>query len=278
MKSKFNIKLFTVFGIGFLLGISCFFAYTVYMNKEHAIHHNMPNGVTSIPSYISTPSETAKVDTPLESAKTEHIGDELDVVNEETGDIETYMPVDRVRLSLEQSVQENSYYCVPACLQMVLKYKGINKTQSELAKELKTDPVTGTEYLNLAEIANKYLFGHESVSDNEVGYHIQTITRYSEDENLSAVFEKRVREDISTNDPVFVAIDVNALYPELTSGNHMIVLTGYALYSGTDNIAYYYYIDPSYVVQDETYGGLKIVTKEELMNAIIVNDEPAYIW
>ena len=87
-----------------------------------------------------------------------------------------------------------------------------------------------------------------------------------------------MRLDISTNDPIFVAIDLNALYPHLSSANHMIVVTGYALYAGTDNIAYYYYIDPSYTVQDENYGGLKTVTSENLINAIVVNEEPAYIW
>lgn len=58
----------------------------------------------------------------------------------------------------------------------------------------------------------------------------------------------------------------------------MIVVTGYALEKGSDEIAFYYYIDPSYVVQDSIYGGLKKVTKEELINAIVINEEPAYIY
>lgn len=191
---------------------------------------------------------------------------------------ENPMQGNSIQLTLVQSVQENNYFCVPACLQMVLRYKGIEKTQTELSKEMKTDPVTGTEYIDLARVANKYLFHNESIGPNDAGYHIQTLNRYDTDSNISLTFEKRVRLDISTNDPVFVAIDVHTLYPQLPSGNHMIIITGYATYSDSENIAYYYYIDPYYMVQDNTYGGLKTVTKEQLMKAIVVNEEPAYIW
>lgn len=188
------------------------------------------------------------------------------------------MPVEKVQLPLIQSVQENNYFCVPACLQMVLKYKGIEKTQMELANELNTKPITGTEYIDLVRVANKYLFADSEIGPNDPGYHIEELERYDTNPEIAKTFEKRVRLDISTNDPIFVAIDLNALYPHLSSANHMIVVTGYALYAGTDNIAYYYYIDPSYTVQDENYGGLKTVTSENLINAIVVNEEPAYIW
>lgn len=183
-----------------------------------------------------------------------------------------------VQLPLVQSVQENNYYCVPACLQMVLRFKNINKTQQELANEMNTVPVTGTEYIDLARVANKYLFNDESVEMNEAGYHIQTLTQYDTNPQIAIDFENRVRLDISTNDPIFVAVDVSELYPNLGHGNHMIIITGYALYEGTNNIAYYYYIDPSYMVQDDVNGGLKTVTKEILNEAIINNVEPAYIY
>lgn len=184
----------------------------------------------------------------------------------------------KVQLILNQCVQENSYFCVPACLQMVLKYKNIEKSQSELAVELNTKQNTGTEYVDLVRVANKYLFNNENVGHNELGYHIQTLNRYDRNPQIAIDFERRVKTDISSDDPVFVAIDVNALYPNLNRGNHMIVVTGYALEKGSDEIAFYYYIDPSYVVQDSIYGGLKKVTKEELINAIVINEEPAYIY
>ncbi len=185
--------------------------------------------------------------------------------------------VDKIRLPLESIVQENNYYCVPACMQMVLRYKGIEKTQAELASEMNTSPTTGTEYVDLAKVANKYLFQNENVGPDEPGYHIQRISRYDANPDLYTQFERRVRQDIGTNDPIFAAVDVHALYPQHKSANHMVLITGYALFAGTNNIAYYYYIDP-YYEQDSVYGGLKTVTAEQLMNAIVVNEEPAYIW
>lgn len=201
-----------------------------------------------------------------------------DIKTDDTTVQETRMPAEKIQLQLVQSVQENNYFCVPACLQMVLRYKGIDKSQTELSKEMNTMPVTGTEYIDIARVANTYLFHNESIGSNDAGYHVQTLNRYDTNPAISSTFDKRVRLDIHTNDPVFVAIDINALYPNLSSANHMIVITGYALYPGTNTIDYYYYIDPYYAIQDDTYGGLKTVTKEQLIKAIIVNEEPAYIW
>ncbi|MDD3049107.1 MAG: C39 family peptidase [Bacilli bacterium] len=190
----------------------------------------------------------------------------------------SYEELTKVHLDVPQSVQENNYYCVPASLQMVLRYHGIEKSQSQLAKDMHTDPITGTEYIDLANIANKYIFNNSNVTANDPGYHVQTLNRYDTNPEIAKIFEQRVKTDISTNDPVFVAIDVNSLYPELSSGNHIIVLTGYTIHTKTNEIAYYHYIDPFYKVQDAVYGGLKTVTSAELINAIVSNIEPAYIW
>lgn len=199
-------------------------------------------------------------------------------INTNPNDNGSHIELTKVQLSVPQSVQENNYFCGPASLQMVLRYHGISVSQSQLAKEMNTVPVTGTEYNDLAKVVNKYLFNNSNVGPNDPGYHVQTLQRYDTDPEIAKTFEKRVKQNISTNDPVFLAVDVKALYPNLSSANHLIVLTGYTVYTGTDKIAYYYYLDPSYAVQDDIYGGLKTVTSEELINAIVSNVEPAYIW
>ncbi len=183
-----------------------------------------------------------------------------------------------VYIPLEQSVQETNYYCAVATLQMVLKNKGIDMSQDVLANEMNTVPITGTEYVDLARVANKYLFQDEYIEAHESGYRVQTLQRYEQSEQMIADFERRVKLDMSTNDPVFVAIEVHTIYPEIGYGNHMIIVTGYTLKEGSDEISHYYYIDPSYLVQDEVYGGLKIVEKELLYQAIVDNVEPAYIY
>jgi hypothetical protein len=58
----------------------------------------------------------------------------------------------------------------------------------------------------------------------------------------------------------------------------MILITGYASNADTGQIAYYYFIDPSYVIQDSRYGGLKTASADEMIRAIEDNVEPAYIW
>lgn len=183
-----------------------------------------------------------------------------------------------VQLQLQQSVQETHYYCVPACVQMVLRYHGIEVSQSDLAKEMKAHPVTGTEYIDMVKTLNAYLFHTGVVEDTQPGYHIQTIAVHDQDPSIAQTFEQRIKMDIDHQDPAFAAIDVHALYPLSATGNHMIVITGYEWDSTQNRIKKYYILDPSYVVQDATYGGKKIVSSEELMRAIITNDEPAYLW
>ena len=190
--------------------------------------------------------------------------------------------LNKTLLSVPPSVQENGYFCVPACLQMVLAFHGITQRQSILALQMNTSSITGTEYVDLAQVVNQYLFNCTVPTDSQGGYRIQKFsssasTMTEEEKNL---FQQRVFQDISTQDPVFVAINRNVLYPELSPANHMVIVVGYATYEGSNRLAYYYIIDPSYQVQDPVYGGLKVITQEELIKGIMLNEsnEKAYIW
>ncbi len=182
------------------------------------------------------------------------------------------------RIDLFQSVQENGYYCVPACVQMVLQLHGIAMSQVQLAQEMNTHFVTGTEYTDLAKVINKYRFGNEFPKDNKPGYRVQTLSKGVWNQEAFDILEKRVKEDIATNDPIFIAIELSTLYPELgTNANHMVLLTGYQL-DKEGNISSYYIVDPYYKVQDSQYQGLKIFSKNEIYQALINNTEPAYVW
>ena len=180
----------------------------------------------------------------------------------------------KVNISLKQSVQENEYFCSPACAQMVLHLHNIYMSQSEIASEMNTVPITGTEYIYFSKVINKYIFGKETISDNESGYRVQTISG----KDYYSLFENRAKIDLDYGDPMFVAIEVSVLYPELNvSGNHMVVVSGY-ISDENGNITDYYIVDPSYLVQDEVYAGLKLVSAIELKNAMLKSEEPAYIW
>lgn len=182
------------------------------------------------------------------------------------------------RIDLLQSVQENGYYCVPACVQMVLKLHGVTISQTQLAQEMNTHALTGTEYVDLARVINKYRFHNEYPKGNEPGYRIQTLSKGVWDQAAFDLLEKRVKEDIASNDPIFIAVELSTLYPELgLYANHMVLVTGYQV-DKEGNIVSYYIVDPYYKVQDSKYQGLKIFTKNEIYQALINNIEPAYIW
>ncbi|NMM95198.1 C39 family peptidase [Bifidobacterium oedipodis] len=184
---------------------------------------------------------------------------------------------DTVRLNVPTTLQEQGDWCVPAALQSVLTYKGIASDQATLAAAMNTQPVTGTEYVDLARVANAYLFGVESANPAGAGYHVQTIAIGDTSNETARTFAERVKADMATDDPVFAAVDVAALYPGFAHGNHIVVITGYNT-DGNGNITHYRYVDSMRGVQDPTYAGLKIVTAETMMHAIVTNEEPAYVW
>lgn len=181
------------------------------------------------------------------------------------------------KLPIVQSMQETSYYCVPACIQMALRYHAIESTQQHLAQQLHTDPVTGTEYVDMARVLNSYLFPGTSIpSADEPGYHVQTLSPDDHTQDASDTFSRRCVQNIDDGYPVFAAVDLNALYPALAHANHMVIVIGYE--KNKDQITSYYIIDPYPPVQDEVHRGLKQFTAQELVRAILVNEEPAYIW
>lgn len=182
-----------------------------------------------------------------------------------------------VRLSIPQSVQETGYYCGPAVVQMILRYHGIEKSQEDLAAELRTHPITGSEYADMANVLNRYLFSETDMA-NGAGYHVQRLGINDTDPTIMETFERRVRQNVVNQDPTLVAIETTVLYPDIPSGNHVVICSGYRLKPGTDTIEAYYLIDPSYLVQDEKQQGLKTVTPQVLLQAMVQNDEPAYIW
>lgn len=183
-----------------------------------------------------------------------------------------------VKIDVVQSVQENGYYCVPAVVQMALRHHGIEVDQTSLAQDMNTHPVTGTEYIDTAQVLNSYLFDKRDAAPGEPGYRVQTITIGDTDPQIVADFEHRVKTNLADGYFVLAAIDVHLIYPEQRSGNHMLLITGYTTAPGSDQIVSYRAIDPSYVVQDPVHGGIKIIPADELYNAIINNEEPAYIW
>lgn len=119
-----------------------------------------------------------------------------------------------VILSMRQSVQENSYYCGPGAIQMILSYHGIEMSQDALAAELHTVPVTGTEYIDMVRVLNHHIFHTPAMLEaDEPGYRIQRLERNIVNEEIILLMESRIRSDIDNNDPALITVENSALYP-----------------------------------------------------------------
>lgn len=66
------------------------------------------------------------------------------------------------------------------------------------------------------------------------------------------------------------------MYQDMPDQVHEVVLTGITLIDGV--ITQVEFFDPSYLRQDDIYGGMKTCTMDEFWNAMINNPEPGYVF
>lgn len=180
-----------------------------------------------------------------------------------------------IRLDVPQFAQETNYYCAVACLQMVLAYHGIEESQDTLAAGLKTSPVTGTEYADLAREASIYIFGKAPENDIEPGYRSLIWNRNEGTDQMKEQFFTRTNTDLRSGDPVFVSVNPAIAYEGKGDAVHEMVLYG-ADYDEQGRAIHYYCIDPYY--HDAEFGGKKVFTADELWTAMNNNPEPGYVW
>ena len=208
------------------------------------------------------------------------------VTNSETKEGKPTIPEDkkklpsqgqRVKIDLELYIQENNYFCGPAVIRTILHHFNIDKSQNELAKEMHTSSVTGTEYIEMAQVLNREIFHNTNPSYGEAGYHIQTLPLRDYQKDVKIIWQPRMRKNIDDGYPSILAVNMHTLYPHMKQVNHFVICMGYLL-DQDNQVEYYYLLDPFYGVQDEVYRGLKYYTPDELWSAIVENEEPAYIY
>lgn len=181
----------------------------------------------------------------------------------------------RVMLPIRPQLQEVWNYCAPTTVSMILSARGIAVDQYQLAKEMGTYEPWGTHNRDAIRILNRHLFGYETPGQGQAGYRLATVTNAGPEE--VALFKERLRQNITDGYPMYYTFDVAKLYPGL-KGEHNVIGIGYELTSDGQDIANVYYLDPSPNVQDPTYGGLKKVSPQELLNAMLTCVEPNYGW
>ncbi len=133
------------------------------------------------------------------------------------------------KITLPAQKQEYYYFCGPATAQMILGYKGINKSQSTLADSMGTSPSEGTYVYKMEEELNKYL-GNK---------YIYTMTSQSN-------FSSDLLYSIDNNYPMVAHAYGETLGISGVEG-HFVALNGYSYSSsgltGSSNVTY---TDPYY--------------------------------
>lgn len=181
------------------------------------------------------------------------------------------------RLPVTSQIQEVWYYCAPTTVSMMLASCGILVNQHQLAKEMGTYEPYGTHNRDAIRILNQRMFGYEHPANGQAGYRLATVTDASSKSEDMRLFKERVRKDIDDGYPLYYTFMVEQMYPG-KKGEHNVIGIGYELTADGQDLSAIYYLDPSPTVQDATYGGLKKVTPEELLSAMVTADEPNYAW
>lgn len=183
----------------------------------------------------------------------------------------------RKLLPISLKLQEEWYFCAPATVHMMLASRGISVSQHQLAKEMGTYNPYGTHNRDAIRVLNQNLFGYPEPSGNQAGYRLATVTDARPDSEDIRIFKERVRKDIDDGYPLYYTFNVAQIYPG-KSGEHNVVGVGYELTADGKDISAIYYLDPDTHVQDPTYGGLKKLTPEELLAAMVTCGEKNYAW
>ena len=184
---------------------------------------------------------------------------------------------ERHLLGVPPMIQRVWHYCAPTTVSMMVAYKGISVDQTQLAQEMGTYEPFGTHNRDAIRILNQHLFGYEVPAANQAGYRLATITTADPHSEELRLFKERLKKNIADGYPMYYTFDVSKVYPG-KKGVHNVVGIGYRLNEAGTDIATLYYLDPSPNEQDSVYGGLKIISPEELFQSMLTCEEPNYAW
>lgn len=257
-----------------VLFISGFF-YSRWLDKDKAVTPQVKKEVAAVYSKrIEEVSSTGpKPDILKESVKTD---EEAGIIEQDNFEKKTSLSHQgkKVRLDVVPQIQGRWNTCAPTTVSMLLSYKGITVSQDQLAHEMLTDETFGTHNSNAIAVLNQHLFGYSSPSGTQAGYRLEKVTSVEE---ALPLFKQRLIKNIDDGYPMYLTFDVGLIYPG-KSGEHNVLATGYQLTDDNTDVSHIYFLDPSYSVQDPVYGGLKKVTPEELLTAMLPCVEPEYAW
>lgn len=182
----------------------------------------------------------------------------------------------RNKLNVTTQIQQRWNFCAPATVSMMLASRGKIVDQFTLAREMGTYEPFGTHNRDAIRILNKHMFGYEFPQTNQAGYRIETVREI----NSASIelFKQRIIKNTQDGYPMYYTFNPGKIYPGIANAEHNVAGAGYIATPDNKDVALVYYVDPYYKFQDPIYGGLKVVTPEELLNAMVGVSEPDYAW
>lgn len=271
---KKGIYLFLVLILGLSVGSYATYKYLHKNNEESKFvsSEKTSDTKTGNDNTENNKSESSNTENKVEDKKEK---EESNTTNNEIKEVDGVKYSKKVVLDVKQQTQKVWNYCAPTTVSMMLSMRGIDVDQYTLAKDMGTYEPFGTHNKDAIRVLNKYMFGYEYPKSNQAGYRLETVTTVNE--NTLNTFKERLKDNIKNGYPMYYTFDVSKVYNGLR-GEHNVIGIGYALTPDEKDIALVYYIDPDAKLKDATYGGLKVITPEKLLTAMLTCEEPNYAW
>ncbi|MGT2799587.1 C39 family peptidase [Streptococcus marmotae] len=267
MKKHYSLLSFLLGSILFLVACQA----TPTNSKSSSQHSSVAttSSKSTSSSSLSSTTSTSSISTNKETTKQE---------KEENRSRQSESTIAKKHLlQVTPQIQQVSNYCAPTTVSMMLASRGIQVDQFQLATEMGTAEPFGTHNRDAIRILNRHLFGYETPAEKQAGYRLETVTTFTSDSEDMKKFKDRVRTNIKDGYPLYYTFDSSKVYPG-KPGEHNVIGIGYLETADGQDISLLYYLDPSPNVQDAVYGGLKVITPEELLSAMLTCEEPNYGW
>lgn len=174
-------------------------------------------------------------------------------------------------LGIRPQVQQTTFWCSPATSSMLLSSYGIDHTQSRLSVLMDTKLPFGTHNQNAIKVINNIL----SLYNIPKKYNLVTVKK---DDKLDYdKFKDDFYMAINRGNPVYLTLDLTKI-SDTRKGEHNVLGIGYVLDKKNDKIKYVIIYDPSTVVVNSTYGSLRIMSVNTLLDSLSMCIEPNYAY
>lgn len=251
-----------------------YFVFERYFNKEN--HSSRKDISDKFENNIS--KETKKEEKTQKSPRTLESSAKKEEIFKKPETIEGVAIGEKHKINFPHQIQKKWFWCAPTTVSMILSARGKNISQDSLSLEMGTYEPFGTHNKDAIRVLNRQLFGYDYPRDEQNGYRIEEVRRV--DDNTIATFKKRLIKNTNDGYPIYYTVNPARLYSGVKNSEHNVAGAGYIATPDGKDVAFVYFVDPYPKFQDTNYGGLKIATPRQMLEAISDKNvtEPYYAW